>query len=198
MSTAALPQKPRRLATPLARPPVAVVRTPTTPARAPFVIAVLILLSLGLGTLLLLNTLLAQGSFTLHSLDDRVAGLADREQALQQKASEMAAPRRLARQAQSLGMVPSVNPAFLRAADGKILGEPVPAAAPITPSPVVGSDDSGSATGTTEEPDRTDRGSGSAPKSDEKPASGRSTGSQTAGDSNQDGGNGSNNGGADR
>ncbi|MFL6070003.1 MAG: hypothetical protein ACJ72Y_01825 [Actinomycetes bacterium] len=133
------------------RPPVRAVPTRTAPARAPFVVAVVMLLSLGLGALLLLNTLLAQGSFTLHTLNDRVGSLVDREQALQQRASELAAPQRLARQAQKLGMVASQNPAFLRASDGKILGEPVPAAAQIEPTPVVGSSDpattGGSSTG---------------------------------------------------
>ncbi len=108
----------------------------TRPARAPFVVLVLVVLSLGLGLLLLLNTLLAQGSFTLHSLDAKVADLADREQALQQRTAELAAPQRLARSAAQIGMVPAVNPAFLRAEDGKILGEPMPAS---EPSPVVGS-----------------------------------------------------------
>jgi hypothetical protein len=100
-------------------------------------VLVLVLLSLGLGTLLLLNTLLAQGSFTLHELEAKVADLADQEQALQQKAAALAAPQRLARSATELGMVPSVNPAFLRAEDGKVLGAPVPAAGP---PPVVGSE----------------------------------------------------------
>jgi hypothetical protein len=126
---------------PSARPPVRGVPTPHPPARAPFVVVVLLLLSLGLGALLLLNTLLAQGSFTLHSLNERVAALADQEQALQQRASELAAPQRLARRAQALGMVQSQNPAFLSAADGKVLGEPAPAAAPVQPAPVVGSVD---------------------------------------------------------
>jgi hypothetical protein len=101
---------------------------------------VLILLSLGLGALLLLNTLLAQGSFTLHTLNAQLTELTDREQALQQRASELAAPQRLARHANALGMVPSQNPAFLREEDGKVLGEPVPAVAPVTPAEVVGSD----------------------------------------------------------
>ena len=151
MSTATLPgrgrgaaparTRPRRQAPGRTRPPVRAVPTRTAPARAPFVVAVVALLSLGLGALLLLNTLLAQGSFTLHTLNDRVGSLVDREQALQQRASELAAPQRLARQAQELGMVASQNPAFLRASDGKILGEPVPAAAQIEPAPVVGSSD---------------------------------------------------------
>jgi hypothetical protein len=99
-------------------------------------VLVLVILTLGLGLLLVLNTLLAQGSFTLHSLDAKVAGLTDREQALQQRAAELAAPQRLARRAAEIGMVPSANPAFLRVQDGKILGEPMPAGPPRS---VVGS-----------------------------------------------------------
>lgn len=135
MTTATLPQGPAPRHRPTSRPPVrAVPPQAAAPARAPFIGAVLVLLVLGLGALLLLNTLLAQGSFTLHSLDARVADLADREQALQQKVAELAAPQRLARRASAIGMVPSVNPAFLRASDGKVLGVPVPASAP---APVV-------------------------------------------------------------
>jgi hypothetical protein len=110
---------------------------------------VLVILSLGLGALLLLNTLLAQGSFTLHTLNDRIGALADKEQALQQRASELASPQRLAHRAQALGMVASQNPAFLTVDGGKILGEPVPAAAPVQPAPVVGSGNA-----TADEPNR--------------------------------------------
>jgi hypothetical protein len=132
---------------PRSRPQVRPVPAPAgTPARAPFVVLVLVILTLGLGLLLLLNTLLAQGSFTLHSLDAKVASLTDREQALQQRTAELAAPQRLARRAAEIGMVPSANPAFLRVQDGKILGEPMPAAPPRS---VVGS---GTAAGEASEP----------------------------------------------
>ncbi|HVQ88568.1 MAG TPA: cell division protein FtsL, partial [Actinomycetes bacterium] len=62
------------------------------------------LLVAGLGALLLLNTLLAQGAFAVHDLDRQVTALSDREQALQQKVAELAAPQRLARQASRIGM----------------------------------------------------------------------------------------------
>jgi hypothetical protein len=142
MSSAAVTRPaPRRRSTTRPVRPVRPVAAPTNaPARAPFIVLVLVLLTVGLGTLLLLNTLLAQGSFTLHDVNAQVASLADREQALQQKASQLAAPQRLARNAQALGMVPSQNPAFLRSEDGKVLGEPVPAPTPVVVSPVVGSE----------------------------------------------------------
>jgi hypothetical protein len=159
------------------------------------------LLSLGLGALLLLNMLLAQGSFTLHSLDARVSSLVDREQALQQKASELAAPKRLASQAQELGMVPSRNPAFLRADTGKILGVPVPAAAPVQPTPVIGSGDSTSdqdqQSGSPETAGSAES-NGSAGTSGDKSSQSDSTGGNgdnTGGKSDDSGGNG---GGTDR
>ncbi len=162
---------PRARRQPAVRPAAA-----PAPARAPFVVLVLVLLSVGLGALLLLNTLLAQGSFTLHSLDARVADLADQEQALQQRTAELASPRRLARSAARIGMVPSVNPAFLRTENGKILGEPIPATsrAPVVGSettPVAGADDAQT------------KASGSGPSPDEKQTkkNGSSTNDQTGG-----------------
>ena len=173
------------------RPTVRAVPTTTPPARAPFVVVMLLLLTVGLGTILLLNTLLAQGSFTLHALKDRVAALTDTEQALQQRASELAAPQRLARRAQELGMVASQNPAFLNEADGKVLGEPVPASAPAPPpppAPLVDPDDSGN-------------GPSSGAKNDEKPDSTNADKNQGAsqGGGNQNGGNqGANQGGGNQ
>lgn len=107
-----------------------------SPPRAPFVGLVFCLLVAGLGGLLLLNTLLAQGSFTVTALDQRVTALSDREQALEQKLAKLAAPARLAQQAAELGMVPVVNPAFLRIRDGRVLGEPIPARDKPAPQPV--------------------------------------------------------------
>lgn len=140
MSTLAAQQRPTKPDARSAprRPPVRAVPSQSTrPAKAPFVVVVLVVLSLGLGALLLLNTLLAQGSFALRELDIKVAALTDQEQALQQKAAVLASPKRLAKAAADLGMVATVNPAFLRAEDGKVLGAPVPAA---SPPPVIGSE----------------------------------------------------------
>jgi hypothetical protein len=121
---------------PAGRPRISVVRTQRRRApRAPFVALVLVLLPAGLGVLLILNTLLAQGSFTVRDLSIKAAALQDQQQALQQKVSELASPARLQQQAAALGMVPTVNPAFIRLSDGKILGDPVPAAAPVVSSP---------------------------------------------------------------
>jgi hypothetical protein len=101
--------------------------------RAPFVVLLGTLLTGGLAGLLYLHTALAEDSFRLHDLMTRSAVLADREQALEQQVAQEASPRRLAAKAEALGMVRSVNPAFIRLSDGKVLGRPKPGVAPPPP-----------------------------------------------------------------
>ncbi len=95
-----------------------------------FIALVVSLLVAGLVGLLVLNTVLARDAFTLHSLktEDRV--LTDREQALQREVEALRSPQSLAVQALALGMVQGGPPAFLRLADGAVLGTPLPAKAP--------------------------------------------------------------------
>ncbi|HEU4676840.1 MAG TPA: hypothetical protein VFS29_12670 [Motilibacteraceae bacterium] len=99
-------------------------------ARGPFVLLVGLLLSAGLIGLLLLNTALGQGSFALHDLNHRADQLDDQAQALQRQLAKAESPAQLAARARALGMVPSENPAFVRAADGTVLGVPKPGQAP--------------------------------------------------------------------
>jgi hypothetical protein len=133
------PSAPRRVPRPAphqaprpsrSRAPLTVVRPrATAPARTPFILLVAGILSTGLFTLLLLNTSLSQGSFTVTDLQQRAAVLADREQALAQELARNESPARLAASAAELGMVPSRNPVFLRTSDGRVLGEPQPGVA---------------------------------------------------------------------
>jgi len=110
---------------PAPRPPLRVVpNRASRPARAPFVLLIAGLLTLGLVTLLLLNTALAEGSFTLSKLQREQVALTDRAQALEQGLARAKAPQRLAERARALGMVPTENPVFLNTPDGRILGEP--------------------------------------------------------------------------
>ena len=94
------------------------------PPRAPFVLLVAALLVCGLGGLLMLNTTLAQGSFRLQDLQARSSALQGEEQALNGQVALEATPQRLAARATALGMVPSINPVFIRISDGAILGRP--------------------------------------------------------------------------
>jgi len=125
---------PRR-ATPSPRPELRVLPQPRFHApRGPFVLVVGAVLTVGLIGVLLLNTVVAQDAFAVSALQARSAALADQEQALTQQVAAAESPQRLERRARALGMVPSVNPVFLRLADGKVLGEATPASAP---APVV-------------------------------------------------------------
>ncbi len=106
---------------------------PSTAARTPFVLLVVVLLGGGLISLLLLNSALNQGSFQLNELKNRTTELTDEQQALQRDVDDYAAPDALERRARELGMVPGGSPAFL-GPDGKVLGRPSAAPFP-TPSP---------------------------------------------------------------
>jgi len=98
--------------------------------RAPFVAVVVSLLVAGLLGLLMLNTVLAQGSFALFSLRAESRVLADREQSLLREVEALRSPDALAEKAAELGMVQAGQPAFLRLPDGVVLGSDATALAP--------------------------------------------------------------------
>lgn len=80
------------------------------------------LLAAGLIGLLLLNTSLAQGSFTLQKLQSTSDQLTDAQDALNASLAATKSPARLATRAVSMGLVPAQFIAFLRLSDGKIIG----------------------------------------------------------------------------
>jgi hypothetical protein len=126
-----LPKAAPRKATPLRLVP----QRRSSAARAPFVAVVVALLGTGLLGLLLLNTLVAQGSFALHDLSTKGRALQQQEQELARQVQALQAPGVLAARATALGMVPGSSPAFLRLPDGKVLGVAVPGVAPVVPPP---------------------------------------------------------------
>jgi hypothetical protein len=85
------------------------------------------LLAIGLIGLLLLNTALAQGSFTLHDLRTASDQLTDAQGALNQSLDASKSPANLAMRATSMGMVSAGSAAFLRLSDGKVIGVAKPA-----------------------------------------------------------------------
>ena len=94
---------------------------------AVFVIICATLLAAGLIGVLLLNTALAQGSFTLHDLRTTSERLTDAQGALNQSLEASKAPASLASRAAGMGMVPAQSAAFLRLSDGKVIGVAEPA-----------------------------------------------------------------------
>ncbi|MER5463563.1 septum formation initiator family protein [Streptomyces sp. NPDC002668] len=107
---------------------------PSTAARTPFVLLVVLLLSGGLITLLLLNSALNEGSFRLSELKKQTTELTDEEQALQRDVDNRSAPDALERRARELGMVPGGSPAFLDP-DGTVRGVPREASGQPRPEP---------------------------------------------------------------
>ncbi|MFF0071601.1 septum formation initiator family protein [Streptomyces sp. NPDC005494] len=105
---------------------------PSTAARTPFVLLVVLLLAGGLISLLLLNSALNEGSFRLSKLERETTELTDDQQALQRDVDSYSEPDALERRARELGMVPGGSPAFLNP-DGTVSG--VPERATAAPSP---------------------------------------------------------------
>ena len=105
-----------------------VVRAPLRPrTRVPFVMACVGILVSALLGVLLLNTSMAQASFTIQERQVQLARLTEREQDLAQRLQVAESPQSVAERALAAGMVPAPPPAFLDLAQGTIVGEPVPA-----------------------------------------------------------------------
>lgn len=98
--------------------------------KAPFVVLVVLLLAGGVAGLLAFNTSMQQAAFTVTDLQRQADALTARQQSLSMDIEKLRDPQALATRAKKLGMVPPLNPAFLRLSDGKVLGQPV-AATPL-------------------------------------------------------------------
>lgn len=85
------------------------------------------LLSGGLICLLLLNTVLAAGTFRMTSLQQANAALARQHQALQQQVLYSESPAAIAKRARKLGMVAVSQPRFVNLKSGRIYERPAPA-----------------------------------------------------------------------
>jgi cell division protein FtsL len=92
--------------------------------KAPFVVVVLTILSVGLVGLIVMSTILQAQSFEAARLNRQAAELETQHQLLSREVDRLQSPANVARRAIQLGMVPNTNPAFLRLSDGKVLGKP--------------------------------------------------------------------------
>lgn len=140
------PATKRRARLSLVKPLVAPVMGPIVeaiPVRVPqgradnrqFLYIIMGMIGAGLLLLLFVNTLVAQVAFEKHALQIQMSQTMAERQAIESAIASAESPDNLITAARSMGMVPAANPVFLRLSDHKILGEPVPAAAP--PAPVV-------------------------------------------------------------
>lgn len=103
----------------------------------PFAVLCALVLIGGLVGLLLLNVSLARGAYVSHDLKVASVQLAEREQALNQQVALAATPQQLEARARELGMVEAPSPAFIRLADGTVLGVPQVAQARVEPTVVL-------------------------------------------------------------
>lgn len=140
--TAPTPKRRARLR--LVKPLVAPVMGPiidAIPVRVPkgradnrqFLYIIMSMIGVGFLLLLFVNTFVAQVAFEKHSLQIEVSQKMAERQALESAIAAAESPDNLITLARQMGMVPAANPVFLRLSDQKILGEPIPAAAPAAP-----------------------------------------------------------------
>lgn len=97
---------------------------PERASRGVFALVVTGMLVAGMIVILVINTSLAQGAFTVGALQAQQATLSQQEQALAAAVASAAAPQALERSSRALGMVPSQTPVFLSLPGGKVIGKP--------------------------------------------------------------------------
>jgi hypothetical protein len=99
-------------------------------ARPRLAYAVVALVSIGVIAMiqLLLSIAMTQGAYELDAQLLRQAELRREQQKLADDLDRLESPQFLAANAEALGMVPNVDPVYLRLSDGAVLGEPTAAA----------------------------------------------------------------------
>jgi cell division protein FtsB len=97
--------------------------------KAPFVVVLIGLVGSGLVGLIFLSTLLQGQAFAISDLKREAALLEAQRAELAVTVNDLQSPAAIAERALDEGMVPNTNPVFLRLADGKVIGKPVPAEA---------------------------------------------------------------------
>lgn len=97
--------------------------------KAPFVVVVMTVVSIGLVGLIIMSTVLQAQSFEASRLQRDARNLTTQQQQLTREVERLQSPANVAREAIAIGMVPNANPAFLRLSDNKVLGVPEPAKA---------------------------------------------------------------------
>lgn len=118
--------------------PLQLVPRPSRTRGNRFLVLVAGLLVSGLIGLLLLNLSMQKGAFELAGIQQQTADLRTSEQALAYDTQRLESTSSLWRRAADLGMVLNTTPVFLDLTDGSIIGDPVPASAPVVvvPEPV--------------------------------------------------------------
>lgn len=95
--------------------------------RPSFVAACVAVLVASLLAVLVINLVLSRGAYAENQLELRQIALTEAEQALAEELALESSPSALSARARELGMIPNASPAFIRLADGRVLGKPTPA-----------------------------------------------------------------------
>ena len=103
-----------------------------------FAIICLAIATVGLVSMLIVNTMLASGAFTVSELQAEKALLLEQEQQLTEEIAVASSPLLLEEKARALGMVPQDAPAFIDLETGEIVGNTVPQPEPIVVDPATG------------------------------------------------------------
>ncbi len=105
------------------RPKLSLVPPPArTGGKAFFLIACMLVLVAGLIGSLVLNTLMAHGSYEQSTLQRQLAEQAQTQDTLQTQLDSLTAPLHVAQAAKKLGMVQQQAPLMIRISDGSIVG----------------------------------------------------------------------------
>ena len=116
-----LPRTSPRRAAPTPRQ-LKVVAPPQVQGNGLFLALCVVLLLGGFVGVLMLNTAMAKGSYTMRDLQRQSDTLTDQQDSLRHTIDSLSGPGPLAQRARDLGMVPADTAAFLRLSDGKVLG----------------------------------------------------------------------------
>ena len=103
-----------------------------------FAIVCLAIATVGLVSMLIVNTMLASGAFTVSELQADKALLLEQEQQLTEEIAVASSPFLLEERARAMGMVPQDAPAFIDLESGTIVGNTVPQPEPIVVDPATG------------------------------------------------------------
>jgi hypothetical protein len=103
-----------------------------------FAIVCLAIATVGLVSMLIVNTMLASGAFTVSELQAEKALLLEQEQQLTEEIAIASSRLLLEERARALGMVPQDAPAFIDLETGEIVGNTVPQPEPIVVDPATG------------------------------------------------------------
>ena len=103
-----------------------------------FAIVCLAIATVGLVSMLIVNTMLASGAFTVSELQAEKALLLEQEQQLTEEIAIASSPMLLEEKARAMGMVPQDAPAFIDLESGEIVGNTVPQPEPIVVDPSTG------------------------------------------------------------